>query len=47
MLEMPKTMESSQILPLILNTIINDLVFEEYSLEDEDYMQNLSNPSTF
>lgn len=38
MRDMPKTMESSQILPILLNTIINDLVFEEYSLEDEDYM---------
>lgn len=47
MREMPKTVEASQILPILLNTMINDLVFEEYSLEDEDYMQNLNNPSAF
>jgi len=27
--------------------MINDLVFEEYSLEDEDYMQNLNDQSAF
>lgn len=36
--QMPKTVESSQLVPILLNMMINDLVFEEYSLEDEDYM---------
>lgn len=35
---MPKNTESSQLLPILLNMMINDLVFEEYSMEDEDYM---------
>ncbi|EGR27089.1 hypothetical protein IMG5_202060 [Ichthyophthirius multifiliis] len=44
---MPKTMESSQLVPILLNMMINDLVFEQYSLEDEDYMQNLNDQNAF
>ncbi|KAL4432703.1 hypothetical protein ABPG74_011524 [Tetrahymena malaccensis] len=45
--QMPKTVETSQLVPILLNMMINDLVFEEYSLEDEDYMQNLNDQSAF
>lgn len=41
--EMPKSYESAQLVPIILNLIINDLVFEEFNYEEEDYLPNLAN----
>lgn len=34
--------ETQQLIPIFLNLIINDQIYEEYTLEEEDFMQNLS-----
>lgn len=39
--EIPQKPESAQLVPLILNMVINDFVFEEFQCEEEDYMMNL------
>lgn len=38
---MPKNTENIQMVPLTLALILNDIVFEKYGYEEEDYMKNL------
>ncbi|KRX04738.1 hypothetical protein PPERSA_11794 [Pseudocohnilembus persalinus] len=45
--ELPQSYESQQIIPVLLNLMISDLVYEEYSLEEEDYMHNLTDQKQF
>lgn len=40
--ELPISYETQQLIPIFLNLIINDQIYEEYTLEEEDFMQNLS-----
>lgn len=47
LLEIPQKPETAQMVPLILNMVINDLVFEEFNCEEEDYMQNLMDQSIY
>jgi hypothetical protein len=30
---------------MVLNLVMGDMIFEEYSYEEEDYIANLENPS--
>lgn len=39
---LPKTVETIQITPLILTLILNDYVYEEFKLEEEDFMKHLT-----
>ena len=36
------TPESVQAVPMILTYILNDLVFQKYEIEEEDFMQNIN-----
>jgi hypothetical protein len=31
---------------MVLNLVMGDMIFEEYSYEEEDYLSNLENPCT-
>lgn len=44
---MDKNQENLQLVPMILALALNDMVFEEYSLEEEDIMKNVTDQSTF
>lgn len=33
--------------PMVLNLVMGDIIFEEYSFEEEDYIANLENPGKF
>lgn len=37
-----KTQETVQTIPMLLALILNDLVFEKYGYEEEDFMKNVS-----
>lgn len=37
-----KTQESIQTIPMLLALILNDMVFEKYGYEEEDFMKNVS-----
>lgn len=41
-----KTQENFQMVPMILALALNDMVFEEYGLEEEDLMKNVTDQST-
>lgn len=45
--ELPQNAESGQLIPIVLNFMINDLVYDEFNFEEEDYMQNLTDQSVF
>jgi hypothetical protein len=32
---------------MVLNLVMGDIIFEEYSFEEEDYIANLENPELF
>lgn len=36
------TPESVQAVPMILTYILNDLVYQKYEIEEEDFMQNIN-----
>ena len=36
-----KTQESMQLIPMLLALILNDMVFEKYGYEEEDFMKNV------
>ncbi len=40
--KLPKTIETLQITPLILTIILNDYAWQEYKLEEEDFMKLLT-----
>lgn len=42
--KLPNTYESGQLVPMVLNLVMGDMIFEEYSYEEEDYISNLENP---
>ena len=44
---MDKNQENLQLVPMILALALNDMVFEEYSLEEEDIMKNVTDQSNF
>ena len=37
-----KTQESIQTIPMLLALILNDMVYEKYGYEEEDFMKNVS-----
>lgn len=37
-----KTQETVQTIPMLLALILNDMVFEKYGYEEEDFMKNVS-----
>lgn len=37
-----KTQDSIQTIPMLLALILNDMVFEKYAYEEEDFMKNIS-----
>ena len=39
---MDKTQENMQLMPMILALSLNDMVFEEHKLEEEDIMKNVT-----
>lgn len=42
--KLPTTYESGQLVPMVLNLVMGDMIFEEHSYEEEDYISNLENP---
>jgi hypothetical protein len=38
---LPRSYETAQQLPVLLNFIVNDFVAQEYNIEEEDYMHHL------
>lgn len=42
--QLPNSYESGQLVPMVLNLVMGDMIFEEYSYEEEDYISNLENP---
>ena len=44
--KLPNSYEASQLVPMVLNLVMGDMIFEEYSYEEEDYLSNLENPCT-
>lgn len=45
--KLPNTYESGQLVPMVLNLVMGDMIFEEYSYEEEDYISNLENPCIY
>ncbi|CAD8059657.1 unnamed protein product [Paramecium sonneborni] len=45
--KLPTTYESGQLVPMVLNLVMGDMIFEEHSYEEEDYISNLENPQLF
>lgn len=43
---MDKSPENLQLVPMILALSLNDMVFEEHKLEEEDIMKNVTDQST-
>jgi len=39
--------DSGQLIPIVLNLIMNDLVNEAKQIEEEDYMYNLADSNIF
>jgi hypothetical protein len=37
-----KTQETIQTIPMLLALILNDMVYEKYGYEEEDFMKNVS-----
>ncbi len=44
---MDKTQESVQLIPMLLALILNDVVFEKFGYEEEDFMKNVGEKGTF
>lgn len=42
-----KNYDAGQLIPIVLNLIMNDLVYEAKEIEEEDYMYNLSDTNIF
>lgn len=40
--ELEKTQETIQTIPMLLALILNDMVFEKYGYEEEDFMKNVN-----
>ncbi|KAM3141808.1 hypothetical protein pb186bvf_006130 [Paramecium bursaria] len=45
--KLPNTQESGQLVPMVLNLVMGDLIYEEYSYEEEDYISNLENQNLY
>lgn len=45
--KLPNSYEAGQLVPMVLNLVMGDMIFEEYSYEEEDYIQNLENNQFF
>jgi hypothetical protein len=43
---MERSQENLQMVPMILALSLNDMVFEEYSLEEEDIMKHVTDQGT-
>jgi hypothetical protein len=41
-----KTQENYQLIPMLLALALNDMVFEKYELEEEDFMKNVGDNGT-
>lgn len=44
---MERSQENLQMVPMILALSLNDMVFEEYSLEEEDIMKHVTDQGIF
>lgn len=42
-----KTQENYQLIPMLLALSLNDMVYEKYNLEEEDFMKNVGDNGTF
>ncbi len=40
--EMPKGVESAQIVPFLLSLILNDYIYDAFGYEEEDFMKNMN-----
>lgn len=45
--KLPNSFEMAQIIPTILNVIISDMIYNEYNIEEEDYMPNIADSKQF
>lgn len=44
---MEKNQESLQLVPMVLALALNDMIFKEYNLEEEDIMKNVTDQSIY
>ena len=42
-----KSPENYQLIPMILALCLNDMVFQKYELEEEDFMKNVGDEGNF
>lgn len=45
--DLPKGIESAQIVPMLLSLILNDFIYDAFGFEEEDFMKNLNGMALF